>query len=1142
MKVLLTEVDHQSAEKLKGEIRAWDPTWLVDIATEADEAISLIEADEYQVVIWEISTPGSAGLLTLRRLREARPYTALIVTAFPGAEALAAQSLSEGADAYLIRRPDWSRNLLTILGQAEFFTRRHHQTEQLEQALQRLRVQHEAVLDSVPQPLLVLAAEGRIEACNQAAANLLGRPRERLVGNSFGSLLLAPGPLNVLLSCLGDAWATLPSPGPGLMAAWREEDEVAAQALVRDDLGRYRLCTLRLRTLAKAPGSDVLVSLTSEGEEQVKVAGPPGSPAEEALWQAPGLYVVRVDGEDRIARIGAGLSRALGDKAEALVGLPASELFEPQALTQIQLALEVERRYQGEIGVSLTYHELQPCWLSVTAVGTEAGGDSLWIALPRPESEPPDHGLQMERSLVSLARAVSHLEGVHDPHDLPDQILSAVDQLLHCEVSLCHLDLAVGGEKPQAIEAQRGLAPVQAREITERLEALLRGGKLPAQALVISDLEEYCRRTGEASLQETLAAEGLTSAVWIPIKITGEPVGSVFLAERRGGAFQPWLHRVLDLLGAEIGRAAAGAILYHQTQTTAGFAQQLLRISVALNSRNEVEEVLRKVAEAAVNLSGGVCCWVELLDEQAQQFESTFRYCPDPGLAQALYVEVHKVAWEAVEQQKSAQTQAQDDHGIRYQLAALPLVVDGKVVGVMTLGCLESAYFSTTAHNALQILATQAGVAVRKMQLLALAMERAKRMEAAAVQARAEEARARTVLQAAASVTESREVGEALAQIARSAAKEIGFERVGIFLADYKAGVLRGQVEVYSDGSSLDLSAQTVALRAGGDLLAEVALSSAPYMICSLPAGEGPAGGSYEQLLMPMRVDGELVGIITADNRSSQHAISPQQTRLLRALAAMAAVAIGRAQMDEAREALISAVSHELRRPLASIRAYNELLLDGDAGPVNEEQQTYLQRVEEACQRLGRMVEDLLDWAKLRSGKITGDKRAVDLEEIVRGVVNQLQGKAQQAQITLSVTAEEELAPVETDPRLLEQILSNLVDNAIKFNNSGAAVTVSIRSEAEAAVVGVQDTGPGIPPEFHRKIFEEFERGPAELHGQTEGTGLGLPIAARLAAYLGGSLHLESEPGQGSTFSVRLPYAPEPDEAGEEGKSAESGE
>jgi signal transduction histidine kinase len=108
---------------------------------------------------------------------------------------------------------------------------------------------------------------------------------------------------------------------------------------------------------------------------------------------------------------------------------------------------------------------------------------------------------------------------------------------------------------------------------------------------------------------------------------------------------------------------------------------------------------------------------------------------------------------------------------------------------------------------------------------------------------------------------------------------------------------------------------------------------------------------------------------------------------------------------------------------------------------------------------------------------------------------------------------------------LLQQVLSNLVENAIKYNHAGGRVEMRLRGEAHGAVIAVTDTGPGIPPEFRGKIFEEFERGPRELHGKAEGTGLGLPIAARLTEYLGGSLELESTVGGGSTFSVKLPYA-----------------
>jgi signal transduction histidine kinase/DNA-binding NarL/FixJ family response regulator len=883
MRVLLSDQDRQSAERLRDDLQAGNAGWQVEIATDTEEFQALAATGDYRVVLWELSTPGAAGLLSIRRIRAAAPAAVLLVSVFPGGEALAAQALSAGADAYLTHRPGWSGELIAMLAQVE------------------------------------------------------------------GTENLAP-------------------------------------------------------------------PLKEAAEETKKEAGASVEPS--------------------------------------------------------------------EAGVA-----------------------------------------QLEQAIRNLSAAVRGLESVREPHDLPAQVLEAAGHLVESDAAVCWMNLTCSGEGRQEAQASAGLSEADADRVAQRLETLLRTGHLPRQAMVFTDLDEYRRRGSEVALQLTLGGAGLASAVWIPVVLAGEPVGFVFLGSRRKGAFRTWMQPVLDLFSAEIGRAAAAATVFYEMQLSAGLAHQLLRISVALNARDDLEDVLRRVAEAAVSIAGGACCWVEILDEQGQQFVSTCRHCPDAQLARDLYVEVHRAAWQAVETQAPAQISVLASGGASYQVIAVPLRAEGRVVGVMMLAHLTSRRVGSTALNALQVLATQAASAVRNMQLLALAAERTRRMEAAAVQAREEETRARTVLQAAASVTESRDLDETITQIARSAAQEIGFERVRVFLADHQSGALHGRAEAYGDGSVLNIDTQSIALRAGADLLADVALSSAPYLLYSVAGEEQEEGRNYEQLLMPLRWQGELMGIIAADNRSSRRSITSQQTRLLRALATLAAVAIERARMDEVRHQLISAMSHELRRPLASIQAYNELVLGGDAGPVNEEQTRYLRRVEEGCERQARMIEDLLSWSKLRSGKITVDRKQADLREAVLAVAAELEPKARLAEVALVVEASPELPPVETDPNLLEQVLSNLVDNALKYNHPGGRVAVRLRGEERNAVIEVTDTGPGIPPEFRGKIFEEFERGPRELRGTTEGTGLGLPIAARLAEYLGGSLALESIVGEGSTFSVRLPYA-----------------
>ena len=859
MKVLLSHQDRQSADRLRGEIEAWDPAWHVETATSAEEFQALAATAEYQALIWEISTPGAAGLLSVRQIRAAAPAAVLMVTAFPGVEALAAQALSEGADVYLIRRPGWSDELLAVLSQVEALCRRRREGAGLEREVRRLRDQHEAFLDSVWRPLMVLSPTGRVEACNQAAAGLTGQLRHRLVGQAFGAMLLTPASLEELLTALNDPSAELPAPGPGLVSAWRDGEEVAAKLLIAEEEGHYRLSNVRLRRLTAAPNSNVLVSLGGDDlPEQARTERPPS--LSDGIWESPALFVAQTDAEGILMRLGAGLREAVAERGESLLGGAIDALVDSQAVPRIRDALALNHHFEGEALLQLGPGDVQPCYLDVVRAGPEAPGHALWIGMPLREGAGRQPGAQVEREIAHLTEAVKSLDGVREPNELPTRVLEAVAQLVRFDAGICRLDLACNGDVRQALEATQGLSASNAESVAERLGALLRSGSLPRQSLVFSDLDEYCRRGAEVSLQLALAAEGLASAVWAPVAIAGEPVGFVFLGARRKGAFQPGIQPALDLLSAEIGRAASAVSLFYQTQLSAGLAQQLLRISVALNSRDDLEDVMRRVAEAAVNISGGTCCWVEILDDQAQQFVSSFRHCPDHQMAQELYVEVHRAAWQAVETQAPAQTETSLPGGADYRVIAVPLRADGRVVGVMTLGHPDTRRVGATVLNALQVLATQAATAVRNMQLLTLAAERTRRMEAAAVQAREEETRARTVLQAAASVTESRDLGETITQIARSAAQEIGFERVRVFLADHQAGVLQGRSEAYSDGSVLNIDSQTIPLRAGGDLLADVALSSAPYMMYSV-SGEGEEeGGSYEQLFMPLRWQGELMG------------------------------------------------------------------------------------------------------------------------------------------------------------------------------------------------------------------------------------------------------------------------------------------
>ena len=1122
MRVLLSDVDQQSAERLRGEIRAWDATWSVEAASSFESVLARLHENHYEVVVWELATPGAAGLLAVRQLRAAAVDSALLITAFPAAEVLAAQSLGEGADAYIIRHPDWTEKLLPLMGQASVITRRHRETTALARELEHLRAQHDALLDSLPQALLVLTPDGRIEACNQGAADLVGRSRQQLQGENLGDMLLAPGALSMLLASMGDPLGVLPSPGPGLVSVWRDEHQTGAQVLVRHQAGHFHLCSLRLQALFPEPDSNLLASLRVESGE-AGLAALAGTAVAEGLWQAPGLFVLLADRSGRLLRVGAALATASPDTG-SLEGLPLSELVDATSLAQIQGELGQGRTFQGQATFSFSAESAQPVQLTAVPLGREAEDCSLWLAVPLVEASGALGPLALEQILPALTEALRVLDGLTEVREATSFVVASAEALLHADVTVCHLGLAPEGEELGAQETSRGLAASNTSLLVERLLHLLREGHLPRRTLLLSDLDQFCRRAGDNALRNALAAEGLVSGVWLPVTAERQPVGFVLAAMRSPQAYPVWLPRMGDLWGATTGRVVTSAALHSQTQRTATFAHQLLRIATNLHAQTESGEVLRKAAEVALSVAHGLCCWVALLDERGQQFERSFRHDPDSHAAPSLDLEAQELAWQAVRSQEHCTREARDASGETYLLAAWPLQVEGQAQGVLTMCFAPGQRPSPTAETALHALANHAALALRHAQRLEQGAEEARRMEGLAVQSRAEEARARTVLETAASITEGRDLQETLAHIARNAATEIGFDRVSLYLADTKQGVLRGRVEAASDGGVTDLESEALEL-GPGDLRSEVALSSAPYVLHSVPA-EGLPSGGYEQLLLPLRVHTDLLGLLVADNPRTGRAINPQQTRLLRALAVMAAVAIERARIDEGRHVLISALAHELRRPLASAQAYVELLMEGDAGPLSEQQRAYLQRVAEASGRLALMIHDLMDWSKLRAGHVALQARACDLRELVEQIAAQMQGKARQAQVELGLVGEPESRWLETDPALLEQVLSNLVDNAIKFNRVGGAVSLAVRPEGESVVLEVRDTGPGIPAEFHERIFEEFERGPRELHGRAEGTGLGLATARRLVEYLGGSLELHSTVGVGSTFSVRLPAAP----------------
>jgi PAS domain S-box-containing protein len=227
-------------------------------------------------------------------------------------------------------------------------------------------------------------------------------------------------------------------------------------------------------------------------------------------------------------------------------------------------------------------------------------------------------------------------------------------------------------------------------------------------------------------------------------------------------------------------------------------------------------------------------------------------------------------------------------------------------------------------------------------------------------------------------------------------------------------------------------------------------------------------------------------------------------------------------ELDRLKDEFLALVSHELRTPLTSIRGYTELLLDGEAGELTEDQLQFLGVVERNTNRLLHLVGDLLFLAQVEAGKLTLELGPLDLAAVAAESVETARPQAEAKGITLTL-ATGPVRPISGDYARIAQLLDNLVSNAIKFTGEGGRVDVRVHQERERVVVEVRDSGIGIPVDEQPFLFQRFYRTSTATEQAIQGTGLGLAISKAIVDAHAGRIAVASDEGAGTTFRVELP-------------------
>src|SRR5438067_2091562 len=467
-------------------------------------------------------------------------------------------------------------------------------------------------------------------------------------------------------------------------------------------------------------------------------------------------------------------------------------------------------------------------------------------------------------------------------------------------------------------------------------------------------------------------------------------------------------------------------------------------------------------------------------------------------------------------------------------MLGVPLLREGTLIGVIAMARRNVEPFSEKEVALVTTFADQAVIAIENARLLNELRERTDELGRSVEELKA-------LSEVGQAVSSTLDLGAILSTVLNRSVGLTGAEAGVIFRYSQRRHAFRLAEAVGWDEA---LATQVRAMRVDQDatLMGEAITRRAPAQIADLR--ERPsnalrdatlAAGYRSVLIVPLVGADRIFGALLLQRRRPGE-FPEAEVRLMQTLAAQSVLAIQNAGLfreiaDKSEELRLASqhksqflanMSHELRTPLNAILGYSELLVDGIYGAVPERAMGVLERVQNNGKHLLALINDVLDLSKIEAGQLVLTFEDYALPDVVQSVVSTAEGLANTKGLKFSADVAPGLPTGHGDARRLSQVLLNLVGNAVKFTDEGE---VAIRALAENGhfVLTVRDTGPGIAPEDHDKIFGEFQQVDNSNTRKKGGTGLGLAISKRMVEMQGGSIVVDSKLGHGATFRVTLP-------------------
>ena len=830
-----------------------------------------------------------------------------------------------------------------------------------------------------------------------------------------------------------------------------------------------------------------------------------------------------------------------------------------QPSTRSQLSVPI-RREGRVIGVLTVEHPEADAFDEDGLVFVQRLADHAAIAIENARlHDETQQRLQGQVALREAAQVISSaLEREVVLSRIAEQLCSAVDAtsvyILDCDPETGITTVIAEHISPNARpeESESDLGAIYVDQAPE-FYATLRAGGWDVSYLDDPDLKEFER--------EHMLRYGAKTVLYIPFLIRGQLTGFAEVWEsRRRRRFTADEIALCQGIGQQAAIAMENARLYHESRRRAEDMSLLYEASLTVSSHLSLSQVLETIHLQIREVWDPPVFFIALYDaaEDALDFviyvDRGQRLVPfrqslaeNPGFSAWIVKNRRSILvadWE--KEAATSPVQGIPIGEVTRSWLGVPLVVGDRMVGVMSVQDYEPDAYGRGHEQFLSTIAGQVAIAIENARLYQQAEEMAEENERLYQETQQRLGEVSLLYDTSSAVSRTLNLDQVLNTTARQMTTALAADGCALWIWDREEAVLVTQLDYVTNPDLREPRRPgTVYPLADYPAPCRVLTERQPLPV---QAGDEQAEATAlawlgerqvrSALLVPIVMRDRAIGLLELSQVGKDRAFSANEIRLCQTLANQAAAAIENARLyegvkeaDQAKSEFIDFVAHELKQPMTAMQGYAKLLTMGVGGQLNDQQKQFVEVINSNVERMGKLVNDLLEISRLEAGRTKLSLAPVNLQEVLEETLTYTRTEIEARHHAVDVDTPEDLPRVLGDRERLIQILTNLVSNAYKYTPEGGHIRIAVNGQDRPDVppghvyVSVSDDGIGMSPQELLLLEEKFFRADNDLVRGQPGTGLGVSITRNLVALHGGEFMVESEPGRGSTFGFTLPIA-----------------